>query len=149
MDGKDTPKTVSARGSRLRRFAAGRQRQTAGESGHEYRTLDGKCPGRTLATCPSLAADDLQAEIATRLKAGDTREQIMKDLERKYGTVVLGAPPAEGVGLLLRTVPFLVGLGIVWLLSRLASVRRDAPETVPPTDSRLMAQLDDDLSDLD
>ncbi len=107
------------------------------------------CPGRTLATCPSLAADDLQAEIATRLKAGDTREQIMKDLEAKYGTVVLGAPPAEGVGLLLRTAPFIVGLGIVWLLSRLASVRRDVPESVPPTDSRLMAQLDDDLSDLD
>lgn len=107
------------------------------------------CPGRTLATCPSLAADDLQAEIATRLKAGDTREQIMKDLEAKYGTVVLGAPPAEGVGLLLRTVPFLVGLGIVWLLSRLASVRRDVAETVPPADSRLTAQLDDDLADLD
>lgn len=107
------------------------------------------CPGRTLASCPSSAANELQAEIAGRLRTGESRDAIVADLRTRYGAVIDGAPPAQGVGMLLRIAPFIVGVMILWLLSRLARVRA-LPEPQPVAASAAQRQqLEDDLSDLD
>jgi cytochrome c-type biogenesis protein CcmH/NrfF len=107
------------------------------------------CPGRTLASCPSSSANELQAEIAGRLRRGETREAIVADLRTRYGAVIDGAPPAEGVGLMLRVAPFIVGILILWVLSRFARISA-LPELTPPVaDPGRRQQLEDDLADLD
>ncbi|SVC17223.1 uncharacterized protein METZ01_LOCUS270077 [marine metagenome] len=81
------------------------------------------CPGSLLNECPSSQAAVLREDIRKRLSAGDTREQIEKDLIATYGEEILASPPFSGFGVLswLGAVAiFLGGLGLAsaWLRTR-------------------------------
>lgn len=113
------------------------------------------CPGKLLADCTSPNAGELREAIAGRLAAGETVAAVKADLVQRYGKEILGAPPAEGVGWLAWIVPALLGLasaaGIGWKVAQ--AVRSTA---APPAvavaggaDAGALAQLDDELRDLD
>jgi len=113
------------------------------------------CPGKLLADCTSPNAGELREAIADRLTAGETVAAVKSDLVRQYGKEILGAPPAEGLGWLAWIVPGLLGLvsavGIGWKVAQ--AVR--GPGATPAVavagaaDAGALAQLDDELRDLD
>jgi cytochrome c-type biogenesis protein CcmH/NrfF len=116
------------------------------------------CPGLLLADCPSPNAAHLRAEIDSRLRAGESESVITRDLIDRYGTAIVGSPPADGFGMVLWiTLPFTAAISGVLLVgvvrrsvirSRLARPP-DAPEALIRETTRLSARLDDELRDLD
>jgi cytochrome c-type biogenesis protein CcmH/NrfF len=113
------------------------------------------CPGRRLVDCTSSQAYDLREAIAARLTAGESVEAVRADLVRQYGHEILGAPPAEGVGLLAWWLPALLGVAtsgaVAWKVANAARASSSlaALAAAPTGDARLLAQLDDELRDLD
>jgi len=115
------------------------------------------CPGKLLADCTSPNAGELREAIAGRLTAGETVAAVKADLVQQYGKEILGAPPAEGVGWLAWLVPGLLGLAsaaaIGWKVAQ--AVRAPSGSALPAVaaagavDAGTLAQLDDDLRDLD
>jgi cytochrome c-type biogenesis protein CcmH/NrfF len=113
------------------------------------------CPGKLLADCTSPNAGELRETIAGRLTAGETVAAVKADLVQKYGKEILGAPPAEGVGWLAWIVPGLLGLAsaaaVGWKVAQAvrAPVARPAMAAAGAVDAGTLAQLDDELRDLD
>jgi cytochrome c-type biogenesis protein CcmH len=116
------------------------------------------CPGRLLTDCTSPQAFDLREAIAGRLAAGESVDAVRADLLRQYGDAILGAPRAEGVGVLAWILPALLGAvtlaGVAWKVAqatRLAVTAGPAVATAGATagDTALFAQLDDELRQLD
>lgn len=113
------------------------------------------CPGKLLADCTSPNAGELREAIAGRLAAGETVAAVKDDLVRQYGKEILGAPPAEGVGWLAWIVPGLLGLvsavGIGWKIAQAVRGAGTPPAVAVAgaTDAGALAQLDDELRDLD
>jgi cytochrome c-type biogenesis protein CcmH len=86
----------------------------------------------------------MRSEIAARLEAGGTPDEVRDFFVERYGEWVLLAPTREGLNLLPWLVPIagvLLGL-VVWaMLVR----RRPPPETEAPTSAerrRIQADLD-------
>ncbi len=113
------------------------------------------CPGKLLADCTSPNAGELREAIADRLTAGETVAAVKSDLVRQYGKEILGAPPAEGVGWLAWLVPGLLGLvsavGIGWKVAQALRGPGATPAVAAAggVDAGALAQLDDELRDLD
>lgn len=81
------------------------------------------CPGLTLQACPSPSADSLRHVIIARVRKGDSRDAIMKDLYADFGEAIRAAPPTVGLGLVAWVMPAIViviaGLVLTfWLRSR-------------------------------
>jgi cytochrome c-type biogenesis protein CcmH len=125
-------------------------------SGGGARTLDDRlqdvasglrcpvCQNLSVADSPSVLAREMRSEIASRLGAGDTPEEVRDFFVERYGEWVLLAPTREGLNLLPWLVPvagLLLGVG-VWSMA----VRRRSPhETEAPTPAerrRIQAELD-------
>jgi cytochrome c-type biogenesis protein CcmH len=111
------------------------------------------CPGRLLVDCTSSQAYDLRDAIANRLGAGESVDAVRADLVRQYGTAILGAPAAEGVGVLAWLLPALLGMatlgGVVWKIVRATSGPATPLVAAPAGDAALLSRLDDELRDLD
>ncbi len=65
------------------------------------------CPGVSLHDCPSAAAADLRATIATWADAGWSRDRIMAKLESEFGPSIRAVPPGRGRGLVAWLLPVL------------------------------------------
>ncbi len=113
------------------------------------------CPGKLLADCTSPDAGALRTAIAERVAAGETVQAVKGDLVRQYGTEILGAPPAEGVGLLAWLVPALFAVvsaaAVSWKVARATRgpAARPAVAAAGAIDAGALAILDDELRDLD
>jgi cytochrome c-type biogenesis protein CcmH/NrfF len=137
-------------------LAAQTPREQAWDLAHEL--MSPFCPGKLLAECTSSLAGELREDVAKRIAAGETREAVKADLIRQYGKEILGAPEAEGVGLLAWVLPALLGVltfgGIGWKIARAARAGQEAALAAPlaataGADARTLSQLDDELRDLD
>ncbi len=74
------------------------------------------CGGQTVAESSSQLAVQMRDEIRKRLRAGQSREDIIAYFVGQFGEGVLAAPPARGGGLVLWLAPplaLLAGLVIV------------------------------------
>lgn len=72
------------------------------------------CPGRTIASCPSSRARQLEDEILAQAKAGKSRDEIEAALVEQYGSDIVGYKPPPLV--LWGTI--LVGIiALMWLVS--------------------------------
>ena len=94
------------------------------------------CQNLSVADSPSRLAREMRAEIADRLRAGASPEQVRAFFVQRYGQWVLLAPTREGLNLLPGLVPIagaLFGLGL-WVIV----IRRRAPReaTAPSTEER-------------
>ncbi len=91
-------------------------------------------------------------EIRKGLGAGDSEETILARLKEKYGTVILGAPPAEGFNLVGWVMPF-VALAIGLLIVRyfIRRWRRPRPAVAVPgaVTARFHDEMEKELADLD
>ncbi len=82
------------------------------------------CHDLSVAESNATSAIAVRDEIAAKVKAGQSDNQILTSLESVYGTSILLSPPTSGLGVLLWIVPT---LGLVVLIAssiRLARRRR-------------------------
>jgi len=79
------------------------------------------CPGRTVASCPSPQASELIQWIQVQEAAGASEEEVVEMLIERFGEEILGAPKAEGTGLLAYVIPvvgFVGGGGVAAVVIR-------------------------------
>lgn len=102
------------------------------------------CQNLSVADSPSALAREMRSEIAGRLEAGATADEVRAFFVQRYGEWVLLEPTREGLNLLPWLVPVvgvLIG-AVLWVVL----MRRRAPaEPEEPTASerrRIQAELD-------
>ena len=105
------------------------------------------CPGRSLADCPSTAAESLRMWILVQEAGGRERSDVEAELLDRYGDVILAAPRARGFGLAAYLLPVLVfvagGLLVgVFLRRQTRASHGLAPDTLDPDLSR---RVDEEL----
>lgn len=127
-------------------------KQQAADLSHQL--MSPFCPGKLLSDCTSPNAGLLREELARRIAAGESADAVKADLVRQYGSEILGAPEAEGIGLVAWVLPALLGLAsaaaIGWKIAAAARETRERPVAAAPgADAATLAQLDDELRDLD
>jgi cytochrome c-type biogenesis protein CcmH len=113
------------------------------------------CPGRLLVDCTSSQAYDLRDEIARRIAAGELASAVKAGLVRQYGSGILGAPAAQGVGWLAWLLPALLAMVTAGAVAvKVGQAVRVGPP-VPAAagagavDAAALTRLDDELRDLD
>jgi cytochrome c-type biogenesis protein CcmH len=108
------------------------------------------CPAcnTTLDQSSSGAARQIERFIATRIAAGDSKQQIKDRLVADYGPWILAAPPKEGFDLLAWVLPFVGLLGgaivlafLAWRWSRRREPRPSAPALSPALERRVDQEL--------
>jgi cytochrome c-type biogenesis protein CcmH len=105
----------------------------------------------------SAAADEVRHDIRARLRAGQTRKEILAAYVAQYGTRVLAEPPKAGFALTLYVIPVVllvasIGLVVVVLRRYTSAHRPDALAAEGCSRSvarQLENRLDDELRDLD
>jgi cytochrome c-type biogenesis protein CcmH len=86
-----------------------------------------KCPScedLSVAQSNATSAVAVRHEIAQKVHAGESDNQILTSLEAVYGTSILLSPPTSGIGALLWLGPLLVLAVVVIIGVRLARRRR-------------------------
>jgi len=97
------------------------------------------CQNLSVADSPSELAQQMRAEIATRLRAGQSPDQIRQFFASRYGRWILLSPSGSGLGLVAWAAPAAAlvvgGLVVASVLGR----RRRAGSAVSPDDRPLTA----------
>ncbi len=111
------------------------------------------CPGRTLANCPSPQAAAMRERVKQQLAAGMSQDEIVDSLYGIYGEIILGAPRAQGIGILAWVMPavfLLLGVALLarWLRSTERRVAAEQPSPAPELAPEEQARLDAELSEL-
>jgi cytochrome c-type biogenesis protein CcmH/NrfF len=111
------------------------------------------CPGRMIANCPSPQAQELQAAIKDKLRAGESPDAIEQELYATYGDDIRAVPQARGFNLLAWGVPgffFVVGAVVLarWMRPRWPSTA-PAGRSVPLLAAEVEARLENELSEID
>ena len=86
-----------------------------------------KCPScedLSVAQSNATSAVAVRNEIAKKVKAGESDNQILTSLEDVYGTSILLSPSTSGIGALLWIGPLLVLIVVAVIGVRLARRRR-------------------------
>lgn len=98
------------------------------------------CQNLSVADSPSRLAGEMRAEIAAKLGAGQTPDEIRAFFVDRYGEWVLLAPTKRGLNLLPWAVPVIGVLagGAVWfaLVRRRPSGERSAVGATTPVEER-------------
>ena len=109
------------------------------------------CPGRTVASCPSPQASELIQWIQVQEAAGASEDEVVEMLIERFGEEILGAPKAEGTGLLAYVIPvagFLAGGGVVALVLRrmVGGAKRESEDSavVAPSQTKAAPAASDD-----
>ncbi|GAP63479.1 cytochrome c-type biogenesis protein CcmH [Ardenticatena maritima] len=93
------------------------------------------CAGLRLDVCELKVCEDMRQEIAERLAAGQTPEEIKAYFAEQYGPKVLGAPEKKGWGWLVWLFPIVLalaaGLGVLWWWRQRFNGERLFPTTSP------------------
>ena len=88
------------------------------------------CRDLSVAVSPSAIARQMRSSIASRLRAGQSADQIRAAFVRSYGQWILLSPPARGLGLLVWLAPFVaLSLGGILIARTVRGLRRARPET--------------------
>jgi cytochrome c-type biogenesis protein CcmH/NrfF len=104
------------------------------------------CKGVTLHDCPSAAAADLRDRIEGWAQQGWSKERIVNELEREYGSRIRATPAPQGLGLVAWLLPVaLVGAGLLvaatvarrWI----GKPRPQAPDLTGEEHSRIEGEL--------
>lgn len=98
------------------------------------------CQGQSVADSNATAAKSIRTEIARRIEAGQTDEQILDYVTGLYGDELLLTPPRSGVGGLVWFLP--VALIVAAFGGLVAAFRRwrSPPDTVVSDEDRLLVE---------
>lgn len=109
------------------------------------------CQNETIAASQADLAVDLRKQIALKLQAGQSQQQILDFMVERYGDFVLYRPPVMGRTLLLWFGPFLLMLGgVAGLVLHIRRRRQrvpDASQWTPEQARRARQLLDEEGTD--
>ena len=107
------------------------------------------CESVPLDVCPTAACQQWRQQIADKLAAGWSEQQIYDFFVEQYGDRVLATPPARGLNWLIYVLPPLAILAGGALYYRTVVQGREAPVEEPGKSSRpkddYLQQLEDEL----
>jgi cytochrome c-type biogenesis protein CcmH len=86
------------------------------------------------------------------VEKGLSEQEIQAEFVKRYGTVVLTAPPAEGFNVLAWVMPPLgIGMGLIFLWWMIQRLRRPVPvaEVDPAILNRYKASIEKDMDEFD
>ena len=87
--------------------------QRAHEVGKSLRCV--VCQNQSIDESDAPLARDMRKLVRTRLKAGDSNEDVIAFMRERYGDFVLIKPPVQGNTYVLWGMPFvLLLLGLIW-----------------------------------
>jgi cytochrome c-type biogenesis protein CcmF len=118
----------------------------------------GDCPRDLLSTCGCITADEARENIRAKIRAGETRDQILAEYTAEHGAEYLSVPPNQGMLKAIWAVPVagiaIGSVGLVRLLRRwrtggAGSGGAAKPPSAPPARDAYDAQLDEELKNLD
>jgi cytochrome c-type biogenesis protein CcmH/NrfF len=98
------------------------------------------CPGRTISSCPSEAARELEQDILAQARSGKTREEIETGLVQRFGSEVMGQAYSFEVLLIVAASALLAIVVGVWVVR--TWLRRDAPVAEAGGQGPSAAELD-------
>ena len=112
------------------------------------------CPvcNTTLDQSDSPIARRMKADIASRIAAGDSKEEIEDALVAEFGQQILAAPPKKGFNLLAWILPFVALFGGALVLGLFAwrwSRHREPSPPAPRLSPALERRVDDELARFD
>jgi cytochrome c-type biogenesis protein CcmH len=112
------------------------------------------CPvcSTTLDQSDSPIARRMKSDIARRIAAGQSKQQIKNELVAEFGQKVLAAPPAKGFNLLAWILPFVALFGGALVLGLLAWRWSRNREPSPPSarlSPALERRVDEELARFD
>ncbi len=107
------------------------------------------CQNQSIDDSDAGLARDLRVLVRERLVAGDSDDEVVQFVVKRYGDFVLLKPPFKGATLVLWIGPaVIVALGLVWLIvffrRRRSSAAATAPKTLSADEERRIAELLDD-----
>ena len=106
------------------------------------------CQNQSIADSDATLAEDMRRLVETRVRAGDTDDEVRAFFQKNYGDFVLMEPPVKSSTWLLWFGPLLIVLaGLGWYIVTIRkkpSEEADAdPELSPEDRARLEKLLDD------
>jgi cytochrome c-type biogenesis protein CcmF len=123
------------------------------EAGRAIVCMCGTCGRKLVGECECGYAAQMREEIATLVKQGKTKPDILAHFVQKYGSQEpLAEPINEGFNRLAWLAPYmagLAGLGLLVLTARRWTKPAPAAAGVSTLDPALDQRLDDELRDLD
>jgi cytochrome c-type biogenesis protein CcmF len=123
------------------------------EVGRAVVCMCGTCGRKLVGECECSYAAQMREEIATLVKQGKGKPDILAHFVQKYGSQEpLAEPINEGFNRLAWLAPYvagLAGLGLVLLTARRWTSAPKAAAVAPTLDPALDQRLDDELRDLD
>ena len=106
-------------------------------------TMSPFCPGRTLADCPSPNAKVLRERVRRMMASGLNEDDIARELQREYGTVVQALPQTSVGWILPGTI---LGAGVILLGVVLVRLSRPSPSVEGPV-ARIDRALERELEE--
>jgi cytochrome c-type biogenesis protein CcmH/NrfF len=80
------------------------------------RCMCGTCARDLLSTCTCETAEEARTAIRAKLKAGETRDQVLAEYQAEYGSDAMAVPPNHGLLRAIWAVPvFGIAVGAVGL----------------------------------
>ncbi len=109
------------------------------------------CRGQTVAESNSDLANDFRDIIKTKLKEGQTKEEILNYFTSRYGDSVLSSPPAKGFRLIIWILPVAVLLfGLISLIRFLKIKSKIQERSIRSIESdKYLNEVDKELNKLD
>ncbi|MGA3119237.1 MAG: cytochrome c-type biogenesis CcmF C-terminal domain-containing protein [Polyangiaceae bacterium] len=119
------------------------------------RCMCGTCARDLLSTCTCETAEEARSKIRAKLKAGETRDQILSEYAAQYGSDAMAVPPNHGLLRAIWAVPVFGIAGGAFGLARMMrrwrttgrSVQVESPAS--PVRDAYDARLDEELKHLD
>jgi cytochrome c-type biogenesis protein CcmH len=106
-------------------FATTAQQQTFHQLTTELRCL--VCQNQNLADSNAPLANDLRNQIATKIQAGQSKQDITNYLIARYGDFILYQPPVQKNTLLLWLAPFILLLvGAFFLIRKITATKSES-----------------------
>jgi cytochrome c-type biogenesis protein CcmH len=100
-----------------------------------------ECQGLSVADSSAPTSKAIRADIARRLKAGESDEEIRQAYVDRYGEVILLQPQSSGLGLIVWVLPVLVlALGATGIWFALARNRREPRLHATDADEELVGR---------
>jgi len=109
------------------------------------------CRGQTVAESNSDLANDFRDIIKTKLKEGQTKEEILNYFTNRYGDSVLSSPPAKGIRIIIWVLPVAVLLfGLISLIRFLKIKSKIQERSIRSIENdKYLNDVDNELNKLD
>ncbi|MGH7885236.1 MAG: cytochrome c-type biogenesis protein [Thermodesulfobacteriota bacterium] len=89
------------------------------------------CQGQSVSESNSALAQDMRTTIRSKLKEGQSKEEIINYFRKSYGDTILASPPLKGFNVFLWILPFIsLSIGAFIIIRVLKNYKKPVVEKV-------------------